>query len=234
MNTSRKIAIVVGVLYLVVNIVTGPPSLLLEAPILDTPDYLVNISANETQFVTAELLGFFMAVGIAGIGLVVYPVLKQHSASIAILYVGSRLTEGILIIVGQASKLALLPLSQEFVKAGAPDASYFQTLGELLQAVSHWDGVLMSIVFPIGALLFYYLLYRSKLIPRWLSVFCFTGPILSLPGVFLVLYGLIEVRSTIDISMQIPLMLSELTLAVWLIVKGFNSSVIASKSANTT
>ncbi len=172
-----------------------------------------------------------MAVAIAGIGLVIYPVLKQHNASIAILYVGSRLTEGILIIVGQASMLSLLTLSQEFVKAGAPDASYFQTLGELLPAAREWVGMLMFIVFCLGALLFYYLLYQSKLIPRWLSGFLFLGVILAFPAALLTLFGLLEVRSTIDISMQIPLMLSELTLAVWLIVKGFNSSAVASGSA---
>ena len=81
MSTARKIALVVGVLYLFVNIATGPPSLLLEAPILDAPDYLARVSANETQYITAELLGFFMAVGIACIGLVIYPVLKQHNTS---------------------------------------------------------------------------------------------------------------------------------------------------------
>jgi len=231
MNTSRKIAIVVGALYLIVNFVTGPPGLVLENSILDAPDYLINVSANETRWIMSKLLLSLMAVGIAGIGLVIYPILKQHNESIAIVYVGSRIIEGVIIIVGQISGLSLLTLSQEFVKAGAPDASYFQTLGELLLAAPDWGSHVMGIVFCLGALMLYYVLYRSKLIPRWLSAFCFSGPILHLPGVLLTLFGLLEPLSRINLLLQVPLFLSEFALAVWLIVKGFNPSAIVSEPA---
>ena len=65
MKTSRKIAIIVGALYLTVNFVAGPVSVVLELPILDAPDYLVIVSANETRWIIGTLFGFFMAVGIA-------------------------------------------------------------------------------------------------------------------------------------------------------------------------
>ena len=229
MKTSRKIAIAVGVVYLITNFVAGPPGLLLEASILDAPDYLINLSANETRWIIAELLGFIMAVGVVCIGPMMYPILKQHNGSIAILYVGARIVEGVVYIVGQASTLLLVTLGQEFVKAGSPDASYFQTLGELLLAGRDWVGQLGSIVFCLGAMMFYYLLYQSKLIPRWLSGFCFTGPTLALVALFLALLGLLEPRSTIDIVLQVPLFFSEFGLAVWLIVKGFNPSAIVSE-----
>ena len=229
MNTSRKIAIAVGVVYLITNFVAGPPGLLLEASILNAPDYLINLSANETRWIIAELLGFMMGVGVACIGPMIYPILKQHNGSIAILYVGARIVEGVVYIVGQASTLSLVTLSQEFVKAGSPDASYFQTLGELLLAGRDWVGQLAFIVFCLGAMMFYYLLYQSKLIPRWLSGFCFTGPTLGLVAVLLGLFGLVEPRSTIDLVLQVPLFFSEFGLAVWLIVKGFNPSAIVSE-----
>ena len=231
MKTSRKIAIAVGVLYLIVNFVLGPPGLILQTTMLDAPDYLVNLSANETRWMTAQLFLFMMAVGIACIGPMMYPILKQHNGIMAFLYAGGRIIEGVLIIVGRISALLLLTLSQEFVKAGAPDASYFQTLGELLRA--DWGGQLMTIVFCLGAMVLYYLLYKSKLIPRWLAGFCFIGPAFALAGAFLNMFGLVESLSTIDLLLDGPLFFSELGLAVWLIVKGFNPSAIASASAKT-
>ncbi len=228
-NTYRKTAIAVGVLYLIVNFVLGPVAYYFELPIQNVPDYLANISANETRWIIGMLFGFFMAVAIACIGPMMYPILKQHNESIAILYVGGRIMEGVLIIVGQISGLVLLTVSQEFVKAGAPDASYFQTLGESLLAARDWGGQLMSIIFCLGAMMLYYLLYRSKLIPRWLAGFCFTGPTLTLVADFLGMFGLIESLSTIDVLLEVPLFFSELGLALWLIVKGFNSSAIVSE-----
>ena len=180
MNTSRKIAIAVGVVYLITNFVAGPPALLLEASILNAPDYLINLSANQTRWIIAELLGFLMGVGVVCIGPMMYPILKQHSGSIAILYVGARIVEGAVYIVSQASTLSLVTLSQEFVRAGSPDASYFQTLGELLLAARDWGGQLAFIVFCLGALMFNYLLYQSKLIPRWLSGLGFVAATLAL------------------------------------------------------
>jgi hypothetical protein len=91
MNTSRKIAISVGVLYLIVNFVLGPPGLILQTTMLDAPDYLVNLSANETRWMTAQLFLFMMAVGIACIGPMMYPILKQHNGIMAFLYAGRPL-----------------------------------------------------------------------------------------------------------------------------------------------
>ena len=172
-----------------------------------------------------------MCVAIAGIAIWAYPILKKHNEGLALGYVGFRLIEGILLLVAVIGLLSLLTLSQEFVKAGAPDASYFQTLGELLRAADDWGGQLMSIVFCLGAVMLYYLLYKSKLIPRWLAGFCFIGPAFALAGAFLNMFGLLESHSTIDLLLDGPLFFSELGLAVWLIVKGFNPSAINSPSA---
>ncbi|MFC1960180.1 DUF4386 domain-containing protein, partial [Chloroflexota bacterium] len=123
--------------------------------------------------------------------------------------------------------LFLMILSNEYVKAGAPADSYFQTLGTLLLEAGDWLGFLVSIVFSLGALMIYYLFYQSKLIPRWLSVWGLIGAILYLAAPLLGMFG-----SELGI-LEAPLALQEMVLAVWLIVKGFNSSEVASLSANT-
>ena len=113
-------------------------------------------------------------------------------------------------------------------KKTARNASYFQTLGALLLALKDWTSVLENFPYGFGALMFNYLLYQSKLIPRWLSVWGLIGATLLLAMGLLRMFGnSVTVRER-AVFLAIPLILNELVLAVWLIVKGFNSSSIAS------
>ena len=170
MNTHRKTAIIVGVLYIAAT-VAGILSLVGTGPI-HAPDYLINVSANGNQIIIGALFSLILAVSVAGIGVMMFPILKKQNEALALGYVGARIVEAVMFIVTVISWLLLLILSQEYVKAGAPDVSYFQTRGTLLLAVSNWVGhvIVDTAVFSLGALIFYYLLYQSKLIPRWLSV----------------------------------------------------------------
>lgn len=231
MHSHQKIARMVGVFYIVAT-VAGIIGISLTQSTLDASDYLVEISSNENQMRAGVLFELIMAVAVIGIAVTVYPVLKKHNVSIAIGYVGARLVEGILFIIGALSLLTLLTLSQEFVDAGTPDAAYFHTLGELLQAVRDWGGhvVLDVAVFPTGALLFYSLLYRTKLVPRWLSGVGIIGAILYWTASLFVLFDAVEPLSSPHIALQAPLGLQEMVLAVWLIVKGFDVSTIASEA----
>jgi hypothetical protein len=199
-------------------------------PNLDAPDYLANLSANGNQVLIGALLVFTMAVLIAGIPIFMYPILKKYNEALALGYVVFRTIEVVFLIVSAISLLTLLTLSQEFVIAGTPDASYFQTLATLLLAVREWGGgVFSTIVFGLSALILNYVLYRSKLIPRWLSGWGLIGAILYLVSGFLPLLGH-DPRSTIYLLMEAPTFLQEMVLAVWLIVKGFNPSAIVSLS----
>ncbi|MGB6369714.1 MAG: DUF4386 domain-containing protein [Atribacterota bacterium] len=231
MNTYRKNAIIVGVLFITAT-VAGILSVVFSGPI-DAPDYLINVSANATQVIIGALLVLIMAFACAGIAIWLYPVLKKHNEALALGSVGFRIIEGVLHIVGVIGLLSLVTLSQEYVKAGAPDASYFQSLGTLLLAARDWTGVLGSFAFILGALMYYYIFYQSKLIPRWLSVWGLIGVPLWIAAELLIMFGLIESFSTNAILLDIPIAVNEMVLAVWLIVKGFNPSAIASASAKT-
>lgn len=236
MDIHRKIAIIVGVFYLTANIIAGPLGLAFTEPILNAPDYLVQISANENKMLIGALFVLIMAVVDAGIGFALYPVLRKHNVGIAIGYVGARIVEGVIFIIVAISLLLLVTLSHEFVQAGAPDASYFQTLGELLRAVRDWGGhvVLDVAVFPLGALILNYLLYKSNLVPRWLSIWGLIGAILYWVPSLLVMFTLIIPLSTIHVGLQAPLGLQEMGFALWLIVKGFNPSYGPAKEKEHT
>jgi hypothetical protein len=230
MNSNRKTAIIVGVLFITATVANILSDVFL-GPILDAPDYLIKVSANENQVIIGALFKLIMAVACAGIAIWLYPILKKHNEALALGYVGARIIEGVLYIVAVISLLSLLTLSQEFVKAGAPDASHFQALGTLLLAASDWAFMLGITVFGLGALMLYYLLYQSKLIPRWLSVWGLIGAPLMLAGGLLGMFGSLTETSVLGTFIFLPIAVNEMVLAVWLIVKGFNPSAIAPESA---
>jgi hypothetical protein len=176
-----------------------------------------------------------MSVAVAVIAITVYPVLKIHNERIALGYVASRVAEGVIYLIHAISLLLLVVLSRKFVAAGAPEASYFQTIGELLRAVGDWGVVVVLdvAVFAPGALIFYYLLYRANLIPRWLSVWGMIAAILYFVGGWLILFAVIEPMSTIGVVSNIPLALQEMVLSIWLIVKGFNPSALVPDASRT-
>jgi hypothetical protein len=229
---SRRLAIIVGVCYLTVNLAAGPLGLVLTEPSLGAPDFLVQVATNETKILLGALLVLVMAVADAGIGIAAYPVLKKRNVGVAIGYFGTRIVESVIFIIDVVSMLMLLTLSREFVQAGAPDAAYFHTLGELLLSVRDWAGhvVLDVAVFPLGALAFYFVLYQSKLVPRWLSGWGLIAALLYWGSSLLVMFSLFAPLSTPHIVLQAPLGLQEIALGVWLIVKGFNPAALASES----
>ena len=231
MDSNRKTAIIVGVLF-IIGTVAGILSVVFTSSILNAPDYLIKVSANENKIIIGALFVLVMGFALAMVPVIMFPIFKKHNEALAIGYVVFRgALETITYITVAISWLLLLPLSQEYVKAVSPDKSYFQTFGTLLQRVAELPmGVF---VFGLGALIFYCLLYQSKLIPRWLSVWGIIAIILNLITGFLILFGLQSDFSTSNFVMNFPIFLQEMVMAVWLIVKGFNPSAIASESVKT-
>ena len=231
MNTYRKTAISVGVLFIIATVLNMLGNIPLK-PILDAPDYLISISANENQVIIGGLLVLLSAFASASIAIWLYPILKKHHEALALGSVGFRVMEGMLYIVAVVGLLSLLTLSQEYVKAEASNASLFQASGTILLAIKEWAGQLGVIAFTLGALMYYYVFYQSKLIPRWLSGWGLIGAALSLAAALLTIFGQIIPLSPVFMILHLTILVQEMVLAVWLIVKGFNPSAIASGSAN--
>jgi hypothetical protein len=230
MSTSRKTAVIVGVLF-IIGTVAGVLSVVLTSSILNGPDFLAAVAANGNQVIIAALLVLTMGLALAMVPVVIFPILKQHNEVLALGYVVFRgALETFTYFVVVIAWLLLIPLSQAFVGAGAADASSFLALGALSLKAAEIGASLTAIVFPLGAAMLYAVLYQSKLIPRWLSVWGLIAVALNfvstgLAGVF----GLTPQMSTIQMVTNLPIFLQEMVMAVWLIVKGFNSSAIANQ-----
>lgn len=226
MNNYRKNAIVTGVLY-IIGTVAGILSLVFINPLLNSPDLLTAVSADGSQLILGALLILVMALALAMVPVVMFPVLRRHNEVLALGYVVFRgALETFFYFAMVISSLFLLILSQVAVT----DSSALQTVAtELLE--SEMLGSLLTIVFILGALMFYTVLYQSKLVPRWLSGWGLIAALLYLAAGFLVLFGTIEPMSTTDSLLQMPLGIQEMALALWLIVKGFNSSAMVADPA---
>ncbi len=231
MNTYRKNAIIVGILFLVCS-AAALLSFPFFGPILEGKDYLSKLFDSENMVITGALIEFIQAAAAAGIAIGLYPILKKYDGALALGAVGFRVVECVFVLIGTLSLLSLLTLSQEFIAAGAPGASSFQTSGTLLLAVRDWQfHVISGLAFFLGTLMYYVILYKSKLIPRWLSGWGVLGAVLSLAatvvGSFTHDFGMASVNT----YLSAPIGLQEMVFAVWLIAKGFNASAITSLSA---
>lgn len=226
MNSNRKTAIIVGILFITAT-VTSSLYYVLVAPLLGGPDYLVNISKNANQVIIGVLLYLIDCAAVVAIPIALFPILKKQNESLALGYVASRMIESITIIVGLISLLALLTLSQDHLEGGASDASHLHASGALLLSVIDRALLLgVEFVFSLTALILNYLLYRSKFVPRFISVWGLIGATLLLVSGFLVLLGLSQnPTSVVSMLLSIPIALQEMVFAIWLIGKGFNPSV---------
>jgi len=234
MSSNRRSAIVVGVLYIVAT-VAGVLTLAPLGALLEGPGILANAAANENRMIVLALLELTMAVAVAGVAFMIYPVLVRSADTtikegLALWYVGTRIAEGTILIVAIIATLSIMSLSQEFIQAGGPDAPFYQVGGSVLLATVDYAFMLGQSVFCIGALMLYYLLFQSKIVPRWLSVWGFiAAPLMFVAGLSLMVTG--DPNSTFSTVLYAPMALQEMVFAVWLIVKGFSPSSTASETA---
>jgi hypothetical protein len=194
----------------IIGTVTGALSIVATNAILSAPDYLVRIATHQSQMVLGALLVLTMVFTLAMVPVVFYPVGRRYSEVLAMGYVVFRgALEAILPIIGVFGWMMLVALSKQPATAAGPIADSLK-LGEGVL----WDQMI-AIPFVLGALMFYYLLYTSKLVPRWLSVWGLVGAVLYMGAPLVRMFG-----PSLDYLMG-PLALQEMVMAVWLIVKGF-------------
>jgi hypothetical protein len=226
MSTDRAVAKVTGVLF----IIATAASLLSIAFLgsLEGSDYLTDTAANGGLVTAGVLVRFIAAFASAAIAISLYPVLRRYRQGLALGAVGFRIIEGMFYTLGAVSVLLVLTLSQEFVKTGAGDPGYFNQLGTLLKALDNWAGLAGIFAFYVGGLLYYRVFYQTRLVPRWLAAWGAGGVLLGAAAALLVLFGVTDSMSPLQMALNAPIGLQEMVLAVWLIVKGFNPSTTTS------
>ncbi|REE80987.1 uncharacterized protein DUF4386 [Paenibacillus taihuensis] len=198
-------------------------------PLLSGSDYLVNGAAHANQIIWGALMELILVISAVGTSVTLFPYLRRYNESIALSHLCFRFMEAAIIVVGIISMLSLLTISQAYVAAGSPDASTYQASGTLLKAVHDWTFLLgPNFMLGINTMMYSYIFYRTGLIPRFIPILGMTGATLVFIAALLEMFGVIEQISVWGAVLCLPVAANEMTLAVWLIAKGYNRKVLSS------
>ncbi|MGE5373827.1 MAG: DUF4386 domain-containing protein [Bacteroidota bacterium] len=238
MKTYRSNAIIVGVLY-ILGTVTGILSVVFTNSVTNDPDFLAAVLANQNQVIVGTLFILAMGISLALIPAVLFPVAKKVNEVLAVGYVVFRgALETVAYLAMVVCWLLIVSLSRGAAAGSIPSSS--QNLGVVLQQVNDAIGLILIIAFSLGALMLYSLLYQSKLVPRWISIWGFIAILMHLSTSFLGMFGLVSTSlsggttSGLTLILNFPIFLQEMVMAVWLIVKGFDSSAITDVTTEIT
>jgi hypothetical protein len=223
LNRTARIA---GALYLVTFVAGIPPALFLLDPVLSDPDYVLGSGA-DTQVLLGGLFDIVNALACVGTAVVLYPVVKRQNGAVALGFVASRLLEAAIIVIGVVCLAAVVTLRQDLGGATGAAADSLTTAAAALVAVRDWTFLLGPGFIPgINALLLGYLLYRSGLVPRVIPLLGLIGAPFFLVAATASILGLNEQVSVWSGIVTIPIFLWELSLGLWLVIKGFRPSPI--------
>jgi Domain of unknown function (DUF4386) len=223
MTSTRKIALVAGIFYLITFI--SIPTLALYGPVKNHRDWILGSGGH-----TGVLVGGFLEVivALAGIGTAVtlYPVVKRQNEGVALGFVTARVIEGSMIFVGVVSLLSLVTLRQDLGGAAGANAAALVATGASHVAIYNWTFLLGQSLMPaINALLLGSLMYRSRLVPRILPVLGLIGAPLLIASVITALFRTDHQITVLAVGF-LPVAVWEFSLGVWLVVKGFKPSPI--------
>lgn len=218
MTPIRRPAALVGALFLVAT-ATFIVSNALITPLLGADNYLAAV-ANHTQLmVAAGLAALIDGVAVVGIAAALYPILQRQHPALALGYAGMRIAELAVIAVFVLSPLLLVTLS-----SADANGAQSETLGTLLVALRHWALMLIYVFNGIAGLMLGYMLLRTRLVPRGLSVLGLIGYGALLVAAVLDMLGVIDTAAGSGVIGLVPGGLFELALPIWLFVRGFNST----------
>ena len=232
MDSVRKTALVAGIFYLITFI--SIPTLALYRPVKNHRDWILS-SGGHTAVLVGGLLEVIVALACIGTAVTLYPVVKRQNGGIALGFVAARVLEASMIFTGVVSLLSLVTLRQDLGGAAGADAASLVTTGASHVAVYNWTFLLGQTLMPgINALLLGSLMYRSRLVPRVIPAIGLIGAPLLIAAVIATLFAQ---HSSLTGLAALPVILVaawELSLGVWLVVKGFRPSPITTEMAAAT
>jgi Domain of unknown function (DUF4386) len=232
-DSTRKTALVAGMFYLI-TFAASIPAVFLLGPVLDNADYIVSSGA-DTRVLWGCFLDVVNALACIGTAVALFPVVRRQNEATALGFVTARMLEAAVILIGVVSLLAVVTLRQNLAGAPGTDTASLVTVGRSLVAVRDWTFLLGPGLMPgINALLLGSLMYRSGLVPRVIPVLGLIGAPLLIASATAALFRGNDPVTVLAAIATAPIFLWELSLGVWLVVKGFKPSPITTGMAADT
>jgi Domain of unknown function (DUF4386) len=227
MREHRAAATTAGILYIIGTVAGVLSKVVAIAPVTGAHDRLAADAQHSGAVVTCALLVLVMGLSLALVPAVLFPVLRRIDEVLAIGYLVVRgAVETTCYVLSAVSLLLLLPVG-EAMSAGQGTASPAGVrLGTLL--LDHVDvGAVTALVFCLGGVMFYLLLYRSHIVPRWIAAWGLAAIPFYVAAYVLATYGVIGTDSATQSVLYLPLAVQEMVLAVWMIVRGFRPTAVS-------
>ncbi len=204
--------------------------LLSVVPVLEEPDYLRSLPARASEVVSGALFQALMVPATAGFALALYPTLRRASPALSLGFVGFRLVGCGFHLLAVALLPLLVDLGQGIDDGGDPDtyAIVAEVLRQGRDLVNH---VVVILAIAVGDGLLFWILYRSRLVPRWLSAWGIVGALLTILASLLLIPRTVDVVSAPYLALNGPLALHGLALAGWLIGRGFDGRLLEGDQA---
>jgi len=227
-NSTRRTSIVTGALFILATIAVLAAAAL--RPALTGADYLTGVANHPHQLAASALLYLIAAGTSVGIAIALYPVLKKVNAALALGSVVFRTIEAVFYTVAVVGLLSLVPLGQQLATAPGENGAPIQVVAGTLLNLREHANVAAVFAFSVGAVMYYSLFFRSRLVPRWLSGWGLAGALLMMTA------GVLALVSNSDVTgyvfLILPIFVQEMVLAVWLLVKGFRPSPLTPTAAS--
>jgi hypothetical protein len=219
MNSNKKTARIVGVLFLLIFAIGVTMYQSLQSPLF-ADDFLTAIAANENQIIISTLFGVISGVLSITIAILLLPIFKRHNYKLAFIYLAFCILYFVVLFVDNISVLSLLDLSKAYVESGNDASDTFNIMGTLLYERHFWTHYLSLLMSCFPVFVLYYTLYVARLIPRVISIFGIVAVILMCVEMVFSIFG-----KGISMNMMLPIALVQLLLPIWLLIKGLNSQV---------
>jgi Domain of unknown function (DUF4386) len=225
MGSIRTTALVAGLFYLI-TIAASIPAVFLLGPVLDNADYIVSSGA-DTRVLWGCFLDVVNALACIGTAVTLFPVVRRQNEAAALGFVTARVFEAAVIVIGVVSLLSVVTLRQDLAGGAGTDDGALIAIGQSLVAIRDWTFLLGPSLIPgVNALLLGYLMYRSGLVPRLIPVLGLIGAPLLIASATATLFRSNDPVTVLAAIATAPIFLWELSLGVWLVVKGFKPSPI--------
>ena len=216
MEPSRTTAIATGTLFIVATVAALAAAAV--EPARTGTDYLTGVAAHPNRLAAAALLYLIAAGTSVGIAIALYPLLKQVNAGVALGSVVFRSIEAVFYTGAVVNLLSILPLGQQLATAPADSRASIHAIADSLLSMRDRSTLAGVFAFCVGALMYYALFYRSRLVPRWLSGWGIAGALLMLTACLLALFS--DSPVTGYVVLILPILVQELVLAAWLLING--------------
>lgn len=218
MAANKKTAQTIGILFIIATMVFGIGNSIVNSH-LDSSNTLGEIYQNKSVILAGFYIELIGVLAIPFIAIVFFPILKRLNEKLAISYIVLRTMEAVFLILSFVTTLSLIDLSQRFITQSDNTSHFLQSIQSNVLSTSDWlFFIAVSILFPLNALILNHLLYKSRLVPRVISIWGIIGALILMIGAILISFDI----ALPEAVLFMPIAIQEMVFAVWLIIKGFN------------